>query len=118
MPASPIKAGLLQRCPRCGQGALFEGALSLSVRPVCDSCGLDMKSHEEGDGPAVLVMLLLGAIVVVPALMVEARYQPPFWVHALLWPVPIFGLGIWMLRVMKAILIAMQYRHRHDDFDA
>ena len=60
-----------------------------------------MKSHEEGDGPAVLVMLLLGAIVVVPALIVEARYEPPFWVHALLWPVPIFGLGIWMLRVMK-----------------
>ena len=77
-----------------------------------------MKSHEEGDGPAVLVMLLLGAVVVIPALIVEARFQPPFWVHALLWTPMILGLGLWMLRVMKAILIAMQYRHRRDDFDA
>jgi uncharacterized protein (DUF983 family) len=39
-------------------------------------------------------------------------------VHALLWPATIAGLGLWMLRVFKAILIAMQYRHRRDDFDA
>ena len=35
---SPVAAGLLGRCPRCGQGKLFRGLVAL--RPVCTNCGL------------------------------------------------------------------------------
>ena len=38
-----------------------------------------------GDGPAVFVIMLAGLIVVACALAVEVRYEPPLWVHALLW---------------------------------
>ena len=77
-----------------------------------------MKRHEEGDGPAVLVILVLGFVVVTLALWTDAAFSPPWWVHVLLWlPFVAFG-GLWMLRVAKALLIAMQFRHRRHEFDA
>ena len=75
--------GLTCRCPRCGKGKLFQGFLTL--RPRCEACGLDYAFADSGDGPAVFIILLAGFIVVGCALIVEFMYQPPFWLHALLW---------------------------------
>ena len=63
----PIARGLAGRCPRCGKGKLFAGFLSL--RPACESCGLEFDFADAGDGPAVFVILIGGAIVVFAALM-------------------------------------------------
>ena len=38
-PLSPLKTGLRARCPRCGEGPVFKGYLSL--RESCPKCGLD-----------------------------------------------------------------------------
>src|ERR1700744_2043026 len=78
-----IIAGLSCACPRCGRGKLFQGFLAL--RPHCDACGLDYDFADAGDGPAVFIILLAGFIVVGAALIVEAVYHPPYWVHAALW---------------------------------
>jgi len=113
---SPFQAGLLCRCPRCGRGRLFEGVLR--VRERCAVCGFDLRAHDVGDGAAVFVILILGFIVVGLALLVEARFEPPLWLHAVIWPVVIFGGAILMLRPLKATLIALQFQHRRDTFDA
>jgi uncharacterized protein (DUF983 family) len=113
---SPFQAGLFCRCPRCGQAPLYTGVLT--VREHCAKCGLDLRAHDAGDGPAVFVILILGFLVVGLALLVEAKFEPPLWVHAVIWPFIIFGGAIFMLRVLKATLIALQYRHRRDTFDA
>jgi uncharacterized protein (DUF983 family) len=113
---SPFQAGLLCRCPRCGQGRLFDGVLT--VRERCESCGIDLRAHDVGDGAAVFVILILGFIVVGLALLLEARAEPPLWVHAVIWPVVVLGGTIAMLRPLKATLLALQYRHRRDTFDA
>ena len=55
------------------------------LKPHCEACGLDYSFVDAGDGPAVFVILIAGFIVVGAALVVEMRYQPPFWVHAVLW---------------------------------
>jgi uncharacterized protein (DUF983 family) len=39
-------------------------------------------------------------------------------VHALLWPPIVLGGAILMLRTFKAILIALQFRHRAASTDA
>jgi uncharacterized protein (DUF983 family) len=52
------------------------------------------------------------------ALLVEAKVEPSLWVHAVVWPVVIFGGTVAMLRPLKATLIALQYHHRRDTFDA
>ncbi len=104
------RAALLCRCPRCGAAPLYDGLLT--VKPVCAACGLDLRTHDTGDGPAVLVMLLLGAIVVGLAFWVEFRFEPPLWLHAVLWPVVTLPLAVVMMRPMKAALVALQFRHR------
>ncbi|MBX9711459.1 MAG: DUF983 domain-containing protein [Xanthobacteraceae bacterium] len=107
---SPFVAGLTCRCPRCGEGKLFEGFLEL--RPCCDQCGLDYSFIDAGDGPAVFIIMIAGFIVVGAALVVEIKYQPPFWVHAMLWLPLIAATTLLPLRPMKSLLIALQYHHK------
>ncbi|HEX4592996.1 MAG TPA: DUF983 domain-containing protein, partial [Bryobacteraceae bacterium] len=102
--------GLACRCPRCGRGRLFRGFLDL--RPNCDACGLDYAFIDSGDGPAVFIIMLAGAIVVACALIVEVKYQPPFWLHAVLWLPLILATTLLPLRVMKSLLIALQFHHK------
>ena len=106
----PIGRGLRGRCPRCGQGRLFQGFLTL--RPACERCGLDYDFADAGDGPAVFVILIAGAIVVFAALMTEIVYQPPFWLHAMLWLPLVLIVTLAPLRPIKGLLIALQYHHK------
>jgi len=105
-----VLRGLACRCPRCGKGKLFAGFLTL--RTKCDACGLDYAFIDAGDGPAVFVILIAGAIVVFAALIVEVKFQPPFWVHAALWLPLILAVTLWPLRAMKSLLIALQFHHK------
>jgi uncharacterized protein (DUF983 family) len=106
----PIGRGLAGRCPRCGQGRLFQGFLTL--RPACERCGLDYGFADAGDGPAVFVILIAGAIVVFAAMMTEIVYQPPYWLHAMLWLPLILIVTLAPLRPIKGLLIALQYHHK------
>lgn len=107
-PLAPVV--LLGRCPRCGSGPLFSGLLS--VRDGCQACGLDLRAHDAGDGPAMAGIFIVGALVVIMALVVDIRYQPALWMHALLWPAVILVLSLAVMRAAKAMLAALQYRHR------
>jgi uncharacterized protein (DUF983 family) len=106
----PIARGLRGRCPRCGEGRLFQGFLTL--RAKCDHCGLDYRFADAGDGPAVFVILIGGGIVVFAALLTEVVYQPPYWVHAALWLPLILIVTLAPLRLIKGLLIALQYHHK------
>jgi uncharacterized protein (DUF983 family) len=106
----PIGRGLRGRCPRCGEGRLFQGFLSL--RPACEHCGLDYSFADAGDGPAVFVILIGGFIVVFAALLTEIMYQPPYWLHAALWLPLILLVTLPPLRLIKGLLIALQYHHK------
>ena len=110
---SPVRAGLNCRCPRCGQGALFKGLLE--VRPQCEVCGLDLSKADSGDGPAVFIILILGAVVVLLALLLESLISPALWVHMALWPAVIVAGSIWMLRPAKSLLIALQFKNKAED---
>ena len=107
---SLLHVALACRCPRCGEGRLFRNLLE--VRARCDTCGLDLREHDAGDGAAVGVILVLGAIVVALAFWVEFRFSPPLWLHAVLWPVVTIPLAVALMRPAKAALVAQQYRHR------
>jgi uncharacterized protein (DUF983 family) len=114
-PTSPTLAesalrGLTCKCPRCGRGKLFAGFLTL--RPDCAACGLDYAFIDTGDGPAIFIIMLAGAIVVACALIVEVKYQPPLWVHAVLWLPLILATTLLPLRAMKSLLIALQFHHQ------
>jgi uncharacterized protein (DUF983 family) len=109
-PPNPILAGIACRCPRCGKGRMFSGFLGPKTQ--CEACGLDYSFVDAGDGPAVFIIMIAGFIVVGAALVVETLYQPPLWVHAVLWLPLILFTTLAPLRSMKGVLIALQYHHK------
>src|SRR6266852_3784101 len=108
--AESAMRGLACKCPRCGRGKLYAGFLDL--RPNCEACGLNYAFIDTGDGPAVFIIMIAGAIVVGCALIVEVKYQPPFWLHAVLWLPLILATTLLPLRAMKSLLIALQFHHK------
>ena len=107
---SVFQAAIRCRCPRCGEGRLYAGLLT--VRDSCEICGLDLRRHDNGDGPAVIVMFLLSVIVVALAFWVEFRFAPPLWLHVVIWPIVMVPLAVAMMRPLKAAMVALQYQHR------
>lgn len=110
---SPIATGLAGRCPRCGQGKLFSGFLKVADR--CSKCDLDLSKADSADGPAFFIMLLVPALIIPIAMWVEFSYQPPLWLHALLWTPLIIGLSVALLRPLKGVMVALQFKHQASD---
>ena len=105
--------GLRGRCPHCGRGPLFDGYLTVADR--CRVCGHALAGHDAGDGPAVFGIFILGFLVVGLAGVVEYLFSPPLWVHAVVWlPFTLVGTLV-LLRPLKGIAVALQYRYRSLD---
>ena len=106
-PLPPVRVGLAGRCPRCGKGAIFRGLLE--VAPQCTACGL--KFEDPGDGAAMFVILIGNFLILGAALWVEFTFSPPIWLHLLIWAPLIVFFCIGSLRLIKGMLVALQYRH-------
>lgn len=113
-PPPLLSTALLCRCPACGQGALFQGFLE--VRARCERCHVDLSGQDSGDGPVPFIIFLVGAIIVGLALYVEVRFSPPVWLHLVVWLPLTIILVLGLMRPAKALMIAMQYKHRRQDF--
>ncbi len=111
-PVSPYVAGVTCRCPRCGKGAIFVSAFSLSVRERCGICDLDLKFIDPGDGPAVFAIMIVGFLILGAALIVEFKFNPPVWVHVVLWAPLTLIVAFGLLRPLKGLLVALQYHHK------
>lgn len=109
-PVEPISAGLRGRCPRCGEGRLFSGFLSVGER--CANCRLDYSFADAGDGPAVFVILIIGFVVVRLALWMEVTLNPPLWLHFILWVPLTLVLCLGALRLVKGVLLTLQYSNK------
>ncbi len=110
---SPIATGLACRCPRCGEGRLFSGFLTL--KPACEACGLDYSFADSADGPAVFIMFIAGFAIVGAALFVEVAYEPPIWLHLVLWLPLATALCLALLRPSKGLAIALQYANKAEE---
>ena len=108
-PLDPVPTGMKGRCPRCGEGNLFTGLLT--VKKQCSACHLSFGFEDSGDGPTVFIIMWLGFLILGLALYVEFTFFPPFWVHLLLWPPVILALGIPILRMLKGVLINLTWHH-------
>jgi uncharacterized protein (DUF983 family) len=104
------QAALFALCPRCGAKGLF-ASLTLFA-PKCPKCDLDYERFNVGDGPAAFLTMIVGALVVGLALGVETAFEPPMWVHLVLWAPLILGATLWGLRVSKAALLAVEFKRK------
>lgn len=106
---SSVATGLRCACPRCGRGRLYQGLLS--VRDTCDECGLDFSQLNTDDSAAFFIIVIYSAVIIPAALWVEFSFEPPIWVHILIWIPVILAGTIAMMRPFKAWLVAQHYKH-------
>ena len=106
---STFRSGFTGRCPRCGEGVLYDGFLD--VADCCTACGLDYSGQNSGDGSAFFIIMIVGFIVVGLALALEVAVAPPVWLPMVLWLPLSLILALAMMRPAKGILIALQYGH-------
>ena len=86
----------------------------LTTAETCGSCGLALAEMDSGDGPAVFLIFILGFSVVPLAIWASSALDLPDWLQSLFWGVVILALTIGMLRPAKALVLALNYRHRRD----
>ncbi len=106
-PVSPYAAGLGCKCPRCGQGDLFQGYLAVAKQ--CKACQLDYSKADSGDGPAVFLIFIVGFIAVAAVFVLRFGLEAPAWLALAAGILLALGLILTMLRPLKATLIALQY---------
>lgn len=107
---SLAKLSLTHRCPSCAKASIYAGLLAL--KQECPECKLALSRADTGDGPAFFVITIMGALIVLLPAILEIISPSPLWLHLLLW-IPFMILGsLWMLRLFKSGLVALQYKHR------
>ena len=104
------KAALFGLCPQCGHKTLFAGLGQFA--DSCANCGLDFSSYNVGDGPAALLTMGIGTLIILLALVVDSVFHPPFWVHVIIWVPFTAALTVITLRMAKAALLAAEHRNR------
>lgn len=103
---SPIVAGLRCRCPRCGEGKIFDGFLALRER--CDGCGFDLSAADTGDGPSFFASFIGGFALLAVGVWLQVAIDPAPWVYAVL--VVVGGaLIVASIRPIKGLLTALQF---------
>lgn len=56
--------------------------------------------------------MILGFLMLGTALVVEFRFNPPVWVHAVVFAPLTLLTAVGLLRPLKGVLIAAQYQHK------
>jgi uncharacterized protein (DUF983 family) len=106
-----VSRGAMNRCPACGEGALFAGFLRLA--PACSACGAPLGAIRADDAPPYFTIFLAGHLLLPGALWVEMAYQPPMWLHMAVW-LPLFAivctLCTLLLRPVKGAVVGWMMR--------
>ena len=110
MAVSPFTAGIRCRCPNCGEGQVFSGFLRFKER--CEACGADLTIADAGDGPSFFVMFAALIFIVPSAMFFEFAFRPPGWVHILIWPPVTIAFCVTLLRPIKSLMFALQWKHK------
>ena len=58
---------------------------------------------------------ILGFLCLGGALIAEFKFGVPWWMHVLLWGILTPLVAIFLLRFLKALLIALQYKHKVEE---
>jgi uncharacterized protein (DUF983 family) len=91
--------GVRNRCPCCGEGKVFRGYLK--VVPACEHCQAPLGELRADDAPPYFTIFAVGHLLVPLLLWVEVTYQPPIWLHMVIW-LPLFTLAsLVLLRPIK-----------------
>ncbi len=112
-PIEPWRVGIPGKCPRCGQGRLFDGFLKLA--PRCENCGLDFSFADPADGPAFFVICFACVPSILFAVWMEVVFEPSMWLHVFVSLPVVLLTCIPPLRPLKGWLVASQFYHKAEE---
>ena len=99
--------GARQKCPACGQGALYGKYLKVVDR--CGSCGEELHHQRADDAPPYFTMIITGHVIVGGLMALEHAYAPPMWLHLAIWGPALLLLTLFLLPRIKGALIGLQW---------
>lgn len=89
---------------------MFSDYLKFAER--CRACGADFTKADAGDGPAVFIILIVGAIVTPLLIVLQFGFDLPGWLALTLTLAAAILLSLALLPPFKAILFALQWKHK------
>jgi uncharacterized protein (DUF983 family) len=105
--------GFCRVCPQCGEGALFQGYLT--PQNHCSACQLNFTNLSADDGPAYITMGLVCLFIVPFFFVMQAVYDPPFWL-ALLISLPLTLISILgLLPLIKGAFMGALWKSRGEE---
>jgi len=100
--------GLRRLCPRCGQGHMFSGYLS--VREACEVCKMPFEPLRSDDAPPYFTLFIVGHVVIGLYMMLWPLIPVPVWVQAIIWCSLTLVLSLVLLPFIKGGVMAVIYR--------
>lgn len=113
---SALTRGTLCRCPRCGEGKLFDGFLK--VAETCDRCGESLGHARADDFPPYISITIVGHVIVAAIMHFEMSQplSPMMYLITMLPAAVIMSLAL--LRPIKGFVVGMQWATRMHGFGA
>lgn len=84
----------------------------LKLRDACVTCGADFRAADAGDGPAVFVILVVGAIAAPILIILQYGFDLPWWLAAGATMAVATALCLALLPLFKSVLFALQWKHK------
>jgi len=110
LPEQPICLwrGFRGACPNCGRGRLFHSYLKQN--DACAACNADFSKIHADDGPAWLVMIITGAIIVPVAIFLSIHEVMSDWTGLFSLSILAVGAALLLLPRAKGLFIAILWR--------
>lgn len=101
-----MKRGAAQRCPNCGEGALFRRYLKVKA---CDACGHDNTAYPADDAPPYFTILIVGHLVIAPLLFFPWIWQANIWLVLGTVMPSLLILTLLLLPIVKGAVVGLQW---------
>ena len=99
--------GLVNRCPACGRGRVFDGYLR--VASSCGPCGAELGRIRADDAPPYFTILAVGHIIVPLLLWADRAWEPEMLTLSAIFLPLTLVLSLLFLRPIKGAMVGLMY---------
>ncbi len=110
-----MRRGLAQKCPACGDSALFSSYLK--VHDTCPTCKEELHHQRADDAPPYITIFIVGHIIIPGILILEKVYAPATWIHYVIWLPLMLILSLTILPRIKGLFVGLQWALGMHGFD-